>query len=86
MFIVNLKDNITFPNKYINEKHTFLFKWNKSGTVCSTNTWSTVFNRLICHRKFSQIVSNHFRFDFNLTNINKLVIDHNIYIEINIGK
>lgn len=48
-----------------NEKY-ILLKRNKSGTVCSTNTRSTVLNGFVRQREFSQIVSNHFWLNFNL--------------------
>merc|ERR1712116_89882 len=41
-------------------------QWNESRGVSGTNTWTTVTNRFVGQREFSQVMSDHFRFDFNL--------------------
>lgn len=65
--IINLAFNVlTFLFVNVHFFMKSLLKRYKSGTVCSTDTWSTVLNRFVCQREFTQIMSNHFRFDFNL--------------------
>lgn len=43
-----------------------LLEWNKTGAVSSTNTGSTVLDRLVCQREISHVVTDHFWLDFNL--------------------
>lgn len=42
------------------------FKRNEPWGVSSTNTRPSVLNRLVTDREFSKIVTDHFRFNFNL--------------------
>jgi hypothetical protein len=48
---------------------TRLLQRNKSRGVGGTNTGSTVLDRLVRDRKFSQIVAHHFRLDFHLVEL-----------------
>ena len=43
-----------------------LLQWDETRTVCGTNTWSTVLDRLVTDTELSQIMTNHFRLDFDL--------------------
>jgi len=46
--------------------HDSLLQRNESRRVSGTNTGSTVLDRLVRDRKLSQIVTHHFRLDFDL--------------------
>ena len=43
-----------------------LLEWNETRRVSGTDTWSSVFDRFISDTEFTQIMTNHFRFDFDL--------------------
>lgn len=46
-----------------------LLQWNESGAVGSTNTGTTVLNGFVGQDEFTQVVTDHFRFNFNLAEI-----------------
>ena len=45
---------------------SFLLKRNELGRVSSTNTGTTVLNGLVSNGEFTEVVTSHFRLDFNL--------------------
>jgi hypothetical protein len=44
-----------------------LLQRNKPGRMSSTNTRSTMFHWLVCDRKLTKVVSNHFRLNEKIT-------------------
>lgn len=42
--------------------HTqFLLQRNEAGRMSGSNTWTTVFNRLVCDGELSKVMTNHLR-------------------------
>lgn len=39
----------------------FLLQRNEAGRMSGSNTWTTVFNRLVCDGELSKIMTNHLR-------------------------
>ena len=48
------------------QEFNFLLQGDESGRVSRTDTRSTVLHRLVSDGKFPEVMTNHFRFDFNL--------------------
>jgi len=46
-----------------------LFEGNETGRVGSTDTGTTVLDRLVCDRELSQVMANHLGLDFNLVEL-----------------
>merc|ERR1712241_1603134 len=51
---------------FIGKSAQNLFQWDETGGVSGTNTGSTVTDWLVGHGEFTDVVVDHFWFDFNL--------------------
>lgn len=61
--------SINFENKFIVQQITLL-EWDESGRVGSSDTWSSVLDRLVGDSELSEVESDHLRLDLGLKHKN----------------
>lgn len=69
--------NIVYFDSVFIIEFSYLFQWHVSRSRSSTDTSSSVSDRLVGHRELAQVVSNHFRADFDLVE-NLSVVDSDL--------